>query len=58
MGFLRLFDLGSKGAPQRLLLVTAFLWGIGRARYTSSQTVFHNESLLISLCSFVAVLTK
>gem|GEM_PF-5878969 len=27
MGFLRLFDLGSKGAPQRLLLVTAFLWG-------------------------------
>ena len=28
MGFLRLFDLGSKGAPQRLLLVMAFLWGL------------------------------
>ena len=47
--FLDLCNLGSKGTPQRLLHLTAFLRGKGVAY--SSQTVLHNVSSLVLLYS-------
>ena len=39
--FLRLWNLGSKGR-HKATTRNGVLQGIGRARYTPSQTVFHN----------------